>query len=126
MLAVKPVVVILVLDGVNGCSRVVPRLLVAVLQERLEVRNGVSLERVCQDGARLHPGHITRVVEGGLRQLHDLGIFTRESHEPEQDRVPPRGIPNSRVGCDETGNQPFQPVFLEQSLSAAPRSVCRF
>ena len=123
MIAVEPVVVVLMLDGIDGGCCVVPRLLVAVFQERFEVRYGVSPERVRKDAARLHPWHVRRIAEGVLCQRHDLRVITSEPNVPEQDRVPPCCVPDAGIGRDEAGEQCFQPVFLETAGSAVPRSV---
>ncbi len=78
MAAVEPIVVVLMFDRSERGLRVVARLLIAMLQERLEVRNGVLPQRVRQEAARLHPRHVRRVVEGRLRQLHHLGALAGE------------------------------------------------
>ena len=68
-------VVVLVLDRIDGGCRVVPRLPVAVRQDRLQVRDGVPPERVRQYAARLHPGHVRTLEEArGLGDALIVGI----------------------------------------------------
>ncbi len=114
MAAVEPIVVVLMFDRSERGLRVVARLLIAMLQERLEVRSGVLPQRVRQEAARLHPRHVGRVVEGRLRQLHHLGALAGERDEPVQHRVPARCVAKARVGGDESGDQRLPPMGLDQ------------
>ena len=114
MAAVEPIVVVLMFDRSERGLRVVARLLIAMLQERLEVRNGVLPQRVRQEAARLHPRHVRRVVEGRLRQFHHLGALAGERDQPVQHRVPARCVAKARVGGDEPGDHRLLPISLDQ------------
>ncbi len=114
MAAVEPIVVVLMFDRSERGLRVVASLLIAMLQERLEVRNGVLPQRVRQEAARLHPRHVRRVVERRLRQFHHLGAMAGERDQPVQHRVPGRCVAKARVGGHQSGDQRLPSMGLDQ------------
>ena len=90
MTAVEPIVVVLMFDRSERGLRVVARLLIAMLQERLEVRNGVLPQRVRQDAALTNT--FTNEGEIDLKRDRDLQVVDgqlvqmRVSHKNASDR----------------------------------------